>query len=96
MASDKEKMLQSANSYASYVSDAKKACKNAANSLKSPISIVSESWKGASGAAMKEALEDMKDDLNRLYNRLSALESQMRSRAKSIYNNWPEEEDLES
>ena len=92
MASDKEKMLSNANSYASYVSAAKKACRDAANSMNSPISTVSDYWKGASGAEMKAALEDVRRDLNRLGDRLSSVESKMRSRANTIYNNWPEED----
>lgn len=95
MASDKEKMLRSANSYAGYVSDAKKACKSARDALSSPISTISEEWNGASGEAMKSALEDMKSELNLLYNRLATLESQMRTRANTIYNSWPEEEDVD-
>lgn len=91
MASDKEKMLTSANYYAGLVASAKKACSEAKVSLNNGHSVVQSNWKGESGDAMAQALNDLLSELNSICKDLAELESQMRSHTKSIYDNWPEE-----
>lgn len=92
MASDKEQMLSSANYYAGLVASAKNACSEAKTSLTSAQSTVQGSWKGEAGDAMAQALLDLASEINTIYEGLATLESQMRSHAQGIYNNWPEED----
>lgn len=91
MASDKDNMLSRANYYAGIVSSARSACDEAVQALDSPKSTVSDSWKGASGSAMLQALTDIQTEIKQISAQLVSLESQMRSHARSIYNNWPED-----
>lgn len=96
MASDKDIMLNSANNYATKISAAKQACQNAVRALSSPVTDVASNWKGDSGTAMADALRDLQKELDRVYSRLSTLESRMRSHARSIYNNWPEDTETDA
>ena len=92
MASDKEQMMSSANHYAGLVASAKNACSEAKTLLTSAQSTIQGSWKGESGDAMAQALLDLSAEINSIYQGLASLESQMRSHANGIYNNWPEED----
>lgn len=96
MASDKDVMLYSANQYAKTISAAKQACGNASHSLSSPIAEIADTWKGSSGTAMVNELEDLKKEFDRVYSRLSTLETRMRAHARNIYNNWPEDTDTDA
>ena len=93
MASDKDRMLSSANSYADIVSSAKNLCSDAALSLMKVVPNVEENWQGNSGAAMCQALINLRLEINAVYAQLEQLEEDMRSHANTIYHNWPEEID---
>lgn len=92
MASDKENMMSSANYYAGMVASAKTACAEAKTCLASVQSTVQGNWVGDSGDAMTEALAKVATEINTIVQGLETLEGKMRSRARSIYNNWPEED----
>jgi uncharacterized protein YukE len=92
MASDKEQMMSSANHYAGLVASAKNACSEAKTFLTNAQSTVQGSWKGESGDAMAQALLNLSAEINTIYQGLVSLESQMRTHANRIYNNWPEED----
>ena len=91
MATDKNAMLSSANYYIGKVTAAKNACDLAAQYMISPQYDVSNNWTGASGNAMATALDGLRYEINQVYVRLVVLETQMRSEANAIYNNWPKE-----
>lgn len=93
MASDKDRMLSSANSYADIVSSAKNLCSDASAALIRVVPEVEESWQGGSGTAMCDALTNLRLEINTVWAQLNQLEGQMRSHAWSIYNDWPEEID---
>jgi len=92
MAADKNQMLSSANYYAGLVSSAKNACSEAEALLNSAQATVQGGWKGESGDAMVQALLSVKSEISTIYSSLASLESQMRTHAQGIYNNWPEED----
>lgn len=88
MASGKEKMMEIANEYIKIVSSAKSSCNSAAKNISGLRVALEESWKGASGDAMEQALAAIQAEILGVYNDLDGVESAMTSRANKIYNNW--------
>lgn len=89
---DKDIMLHRAQHYAGAVAAAKESCESAAFALTVPESEIAAHWKGESGAAMVQALIDVRMELVQLYQQLYNLELQMTAHAQSVYDSWPEEE----
>ena len=96
MASEKDDMLDSANYFIGLVASANQSCRAAASGLASPLSEGQQNWKGESGKAMAQALENLSSSINAVCGQLSALETQMRTRVMNIYDNWPEETEEEA
>ena len=94
MASDKEAALARGNFYAEKLAAAKESCKLAYLGISSSITAVSFGWQGDAGAAMEQALANVQQDLLRACRQLESAEAQLRSRVQSIYNDWPEEEEV--
>ena len=94
MASDKEQMMNSANYYAGLVSSAKNDCADVFVQLITPINEIDRYWKGAAGTQIVQNLEDARQKIKELHDRLAYLESQMKAQAANIYNAWPENEEL--
>lgn len=92
MAADKDKMLSSANYYAGLVTVAKNDCLDVFVQLITPINEIEREWKGMAGTQLAQDLEKTREKIRALYDRLVALESQMKSQAGNIYDTWPEEE----
>lgn len=92
MRSDKDNMLSSAKQYSNAVAAAKKSCEAAAFALTVPESEIAAHWKGESGAAMVQALADVRMELVQLYQQLHRLELQMTAHTQSVYDSWPEED----
>lgn len=88
MASGKEEMMEIANEYIKIVSSAKSSCNDAAKSISALRLQLSESWKGASGDAMEQALAAVQAEILAVYTNLNGVESDMTSRANKIYNSW--------
>ena len=89
---DKESVLKTGSYYSGIASKAKKRCDDAVNDLNTAVSAVSSCWKGESGDEMAQKLADIKQSLSNLSVTLSSLSSQLMSDARSVYNNWPDEE----
>lgn len=94
MASDKEAALARGNFYVDKIASAKQSCKSACLGISSSITSVGFGWKGDAGAAMGQALANVQQDLLRACRQLESAEAQLRSRVRSIYNDWPEEEEV--
>ena len=94
MASDKEAALARGNLYVEKLAAAKESCKSAYLGITSSITSVGFGWKGDAGTAMEQALANVQQDLLRAYRQLESAEAQLRSRVRSIYNDWPEEEEV--
>ena len=94
MASDKEQMMSSANYYAGLVSSAKNDCAYVFVQLITPINEIDRYWKGAAGTQIVQNLEDARQKVKGLHDRLVYLESQMKAQAANIYNTWPESEEV--
>lgn len=94
MATDKEKMMSSANYYAGLVASAKNDCADTFIRLSTPINEIERYWKGESGAQMVQELWDVKNNIKKIYDRLADLETQMKSQAASILEAWPDDTEV--
>ena len=92
MASEKERMLSAAYSYAGAVAAAKTACDEACANLNAAREEINSNWNGEAANAMYSALTNWQAEVTKLSGKLSSIQAQMTSHAKSIYNSWPEEE----
>lgn len=95
MASEKERMLSIAYSYANVVATAKAACDEANVNLNAARGEIDSNWAGEAASAMCSALMNWQAALIKLSGQLSSIQNQMTSEASSIYNSWPEDEESE-
>lgn len=92
MSLTKEIIRWQTNKSISKISSAKEACANAGQTLFSPEEDVSQYWKGEAGAAMVQELHEVGERIKAARELLSTAETQVRSCANYIVNNWTEEE----
>lgn len=80
----KTEILEAADEYIKIVSSAKSSCNDAAKSISALRLQLSESWNGASGNAMEQALAAIQMEIIGEYNALDEVESAIRSRTKIL------------
>lgn len=73
------------------ISNAKDACVELEQSIRSSQEKIGESWRGEAAMAMQTALNEILEEINQAYQQLKSAESEVRSRGNYIINNWTDD-----